>query len=139
MRRRFNVHLEHHRGGRRLLLVCLILVLILIGHDLVMTGGARAGGASATTAYDPAQPSIRTDAFGLHDFHVGAQDSNAVFICTVIQSLSTPDRTCAVEAGAADAIPLMMEMREGPPVITAYATPSLPPDVRRALLQVFRI
>lgn len=139
MRRRFNAHLEYSRNGRPLLLVGLTLVLILIGHDLVMSGGARASADSATPAYSPAPTSIRTDAFVPHDFHVDARGANTGFVCAVIRSVSTPDRTCPAEAGPAGAILVTMELRGVRPAIAAYPTPSLPSDIRRALLQVFRI
>ncbi len=128
--------------ARRWLLVGILLMLVLFGHEVLMTADATAGQLATagqvgfSTLDHDAQDAIHGQSLmAMPDRHRSQPDAD----CGVNPNIAT------LQGGGSstEVIPTAIAESESPASITFGAgtgvAPSTPPNVRRALLQVYRI
>jgi len=138
---------RHASRARRWLLPCLFVVLMLVGHDALMTGNARAAApvgrervmgharprvVSTTTGHGDADTTT-TGGYGPTRRHHAA--------CGLGQAIVVPPTGEQCSAPVTEVVPVGATWVLSSTVVTTGAmnAPTASPAVRRALLQVYRL
>lgn len=131
------------RGGRkairRMLLAGLVLVVSLLGHDLLMVGAAAAESPDAAILHGPvtAAHGEAHAATPREDAPPDHPESCGVGQAAVVRGGDEPRFAALCSATRPEAVGAVSPAANGGP--SEWEEPRWPPDVRRALLQVYRV
>lgn len=133
------------RAWERWVAAAVVAVLLVVGHDLLMAGAAHAApmavpGAASGPAHNPAADGTLRHAGEAGERRLDPSAGPSADPCgsdyAAVGRRSSVDLEDSAPVDLADSVP---RLTASPSIKVPSAPPGLPPRVRRALLQVFRI